>query len=1086
MKNTKRILIFIGAVVLLASMVFATVSAAATDSVIAGADTSYDEYLNMKLIVSHGFEQLANGHIYYLGNMKKSLGVANAGESFDSTKVGVVTPVNNFWQGVSSVYNSAFSGQFYMMDYNWNNPEGHTNDDGSKRPGDLYIQPWFGVLDDVEKTPQNGFVSEFDIAFFSEVVYVMTEKLDDEGNVVMVDKRDENGRIIYEIEVDEYGDVIYELAKDDQGFYIQVPETDSNGNIIYEKDENGDDIEDENGNKTPVYLYKKDADGNYIRDERGKLIPVYEPLKDSQGNPIPKYVCELDEEGNPKYEMDGEAVKTYSNGSPIPVKVSVKVPEMTYAMEDLLVPLTDENGKIVFNEDGSMKYLPEYEEIKDTEGNVVKVEKKDENGNVIYVKQLDANGEPIKVRKVDREKSGEFKGLNKSFGIGMYNTHTYNDGKIDLMHFSTNAATRTVTLHAGGKEVHTFRADEWEHISVSYDAETMLTTVYVGKDERKPVYEIKAIDQAENYNMAYVNVYPLQFRMGCQSTTGRVGIDNMLAYQGTTIHDPEHLTKMTDDEKFIYSSIDTLGNNEMSATNRLQAYNEIERNIISNYYDMAAGKNLFPRENPNYADLVKSIEIFLEYYNNSKPEGESRGVYDLLIDAVKTENVLAFQGLVNNVGSVERTFANSSEIITKINLADNFVTKSGEYIDFTSAVYLQANASLMQYKDNYNRDMASQQFITYMNVFKSSYEGGASAARLQAHYDVAAAIRDSISNPADLKGSDKTNLSNAINRFDGGIGVVGAAELIRLKTFEHNSSRFVGMMSLLSSTSNGDWANSDASARKLWELALDIINENMYDPEYEGFRAAKSVFDSANAYFWDVLQKEHLDVIRGKLDAFNDPSASYVYKAGICLFVENYINDNIKTIDVENKEIAAEIAKNQSYKAQLDTLKDDYKNLLLQNATKFINTMKYASEFNTYADLKPLYDEATEYYYAMDLVGEGMDDYVVKYEQIREYIIATERACELFLVASGALENETDDDKIYGLLVQCYSCYDDLDATYSGIKEAKTVYNAACDEYISTSNAINAEIEDTVKLVGAVRGNWDIDSIVAFFVNLFN
>ena len=882
MKNTKRILILMGAVLLLASMVFA-IAVSAADPVVSGADTTYDEYLNMKLIVTHGFESAANAHVYYLGKDKKTLSVANKGESKDETKVGLVVPVNNIWQGVSSVYNSEYSSQFYMIDYNWNDPEGHRNDDGSVRGGDLYIQPWFGILDDVERTPKNGFVAEFDIAFFSEVVYVMTEKLDEAGNVVMVEKRDDSGRIVYEIEVDEQGDVIYEHAVDADGYPIQAVETDADGNVIYEKDESGEDIVDEFGNKTPVYLYKKDADGNYILGSDGRKIPVYEPLTDNLGNPIPKYVCQLDENGNPMYEVknvvvDGETVEkiqTYENGNPIPVKVAVMVPEMTYAMEDQLIPMTDDKGNTLFNEDGSIRYLPEYVEEADENGVIVKVEKRDENGNIVYAKQLDANGNPIQVRKIDTEKSGEFLGLDKSFGIGMYNTHTLNDGKIDLMSFSTNAVNRTVTLKAGSKDVYTFHADEWAHITVSYDAETMLTTVYVGREERVPVYTIKASAKIPNRNNVIDNVYPLQFRMGCSACTGRVGVDNFLAYQGTTIHDPEYITKMTADEKFIYSGVETLGNPDATATNRFQAFEEMSMNLISNYYDMNSGKYLFTRENANYDSLVKSVEIFLEYYNNAVPEGGSVGVYDALVSAVKIENGIKFRNLVDNIGTVERTFANASEISTKISLAENFLTKSGEYVDFTSDVYTQANVDLLRYKDNLARDTASQQFIVYMNVFKSSYEGGASAARLQAHYEVAAALRDSISNPADLKSdADKTNLNSAIARFDGNTSTKGAAEIIRLKTIEHNSSRFVGMMSLLTSTSNGDWANSDESARKLWELALEILNENMYDPNYEGFVAAKAVYDSANAYFWELRQQEHLEVITGKLNAFNDESAS--------------------------------------------------------------------------------------------------------------------------------------------------------------------------------------------------------------------
>ena len=213
---------------------------------------------------------------------------------------------------------------------------------------------------------------------------------------------------------------------------------------------------------------------------------------------------------------------------------------------------------------------------------------------------------------------------------------------------------------------------------------------------------------------------------------------------------------------------------------------------------------------------------------------------------------------------------------------------------------------------------------------------------------------------------------------------------------------------------------------------------------------------------------------------------SYIDKAGITTYVDLHIEANGMDFDPNNAELNREIERNETYKAQLPIIQGDYKNILTQNTTKFVNTMKKANEYITYAELKPLFDEATEYYYSMDITGEGIDAYLESYEALRQKINKTEADCDMFIYCATELKTETDADKIFVLLSEAKKCTAGLDDTYEGITEAKANYNTAYNAYVDNANTINAEVAETLNVAASVRGNWDFDAIVAFVKDLLN
>ena len=199
------------------------------------------------------------------------------------------------------------------------------------------------------------------------------------------------------------------------------------------------------------------------------------------------------------------------------------------------------------------------------------------------------------------------------------------------------------------------------------------------------------------------------------------------------------------------------------------------------------------------------------------------------------------------------------------------------------------------------------------------------------------------------------------------------------------------------------------------------------------------------------------------------------------------LSDEVKSLYAEaNAELNREIERNETYKAQLPIIEGDYKNLLTQNTTKFVNTMKKAAEYVSYADLKPLYDEATEYYYSMDLVGDDINVYLESYELLRQKMNKIEDSCDTFIYCANELKSETDRDVVFALLSEAKSCMAGLDDSYEGIGVAKAAYNDAYAKYTANAESINSQLEETLNVAASVRGNWDFDAIVSFVKNLFN
>ncbi len=1050
MKNTKKLLILFSAILVLVATVFSAVVSAST--VTSGAGTSIDEYTSKKVTAYFSFED------------------DTAVELVRGT--GGIYPTSNSRPASNDIYTKEFSMHYFGIDY-YNNfgPNFHS-----------YAEPTVGDLDNVEETPANGYVAEFDVAFFNKTIndivivkdkkqldvsfnrqdYLYVYALDENGEY----KLDENGKYTFVQETDADGNLVFEP--------IYVPKTDEKNNVIYKAVFNGDKIVDAVPELTGTQAFY-DEDSLILYDG-----PLY--IKNTDGSY--QMVCDIPSFPLQEVEIDGVKVKQYVR---------------TVSKKTIDTALADSTNVAGAAEDGEtpkyLLYVP------------------------VYKKQLDAEGNPIKVNKTFQ---GEFDGVGGGFSVQMQNDPaTQNKGVVNLFKFDTNKTDKTVVLSISGTnkanipesdKTHTFGANQWLHVTVQYDAQTMLTHIYVGKDDstfisgngeelvgRRLVGTLETQGINKEAGDIKIPIYPLTFRLGSSSQTGEVGLDNFIGYQGTTVHNPTYLTKLASYQQYLYVA-DALANEESVATDRYQSYlflksdANMQKVYTGAHYGVDANGEEIRAENISAEDKAKldaARSTYKAFYNDEMDKSKD-GVYDALIVSVKARNVEAYKEYVDLAVEIPRLIDNVETRKLRVSLAEKFVADAGSLIDTGDAVFIECRAKLAAIKATLDGDAAAYEFVRLMNIFDNSVAYGASLSRLQAHFNNASSYRDSITDYADLEGIEESAasynaLKAAVESYD------SAASVMVDKTREINSVRFVSIINIMKQKTTGMWANDGEEVEDLWYRAYQILVSGEYNEDHDGFANAKVVFDLAHNYFWNALQEENIALLTSKLDSYNElPIDDYIGKAGICTYVDRFFEFNEIDIDLDNEDIKSIKARNESYKLQLETIVGDYKNLLVQNTTKFINVMQLAAQYSTYEELKPLFDEATSYYYTMNISGDGINECVEQYNVLAASMKAIEADSSMFVaIVNGemgytSLASITDKAELYRSLTACYACLRNLDLTYEGAAEAKAIYDAEYAEYTNEINVLNNQVDEAGNVSFAVRGNWDIDSIVAFVKNIIN
>jgi len=263
-----------------------------------------------------------------------------------------------------------------------------------------------------------------------------------------------------------------------------------------------------------------------------------------------------------------------------------------------------------------------------------------------------------------------------------------------------------------------------------------------------------------------------------------------------------------------------------------------------------------------------------------------------------------------------------------------------------------------------------------------------------------------------------------------------------------------------------------------------IVDTNNYDPEYEGVSDALALYNVLNKPFYDLLMEAHYAVIKEQFDKY-PLTESYIGRAGICKYVENYIE--INNVDMTSETGKYYLYLLDVYKKELDIYREDFVAVLEANTKAFIGTVNKMSSYVTYNELKPLYDEAIEkYYYNMNVDAPETQAAIAQFEIYEAKLQKIEEDSAMFIGYTKTLSTSTRKAQVYRALVNCGMYVDGLDEGVEGVSSAISAYEKKLAAYNEEIATVNGDVSNTVDIVCSVRSNSIAATVLAVVKSLFN
>ncbi len=701
-------------------------------------------------------------------------------------------------------------------------------------------------------------------------------------------------------------------------------------------------------------------------------------------------------------------------------------------------------------------------------------------------------------------------GEMSSFDIQILNHSSLSQGSISVAKYSATDGVATITGISGqGNKVDspvTVTSDRggWLHVTVLYNPKAAADEqlcVYVNKAqvdregavERTLIYKSDNLCDATDKDKKWCNgelaVYPLHTRLGNQgATSGSFSLDNFLFYQGVAVCDPEYMSTLSDEELFE-KYVDVLDSDTPTNLQKFKAYETIASDYI-----------------PLFADSTDAEILALIARYESFVENKFSGIYE----AAKKENAAKLRQKVDDLVVFGRGLANIYDRESALGIVDSFIDEVASLIyigdertEAETDPYLTAMADYEAYSQYILWDKDIRSFKNRMDRFAVSAEFNSSDA-MQRHYNEAYAL---IASVEQLYVGDGTGFELYLDFAE--IDAIKAAKdaydaagpELEGAISKTNSRRFIDLMKLLDGTTRTDWDADTGRMRNLWYLARGIIlnADQPCDESVEGFAGSKEFYLRLDAFFWAKLQDEHVALLTEKLDTFDASGATYIDKAGVCTFVDNYIERNYGDIEHTDSRIKNIKSRNELYKTQLDQLNVDYSALLYQQTLEFKYKMDEITTLKGYAALKAAFDQATKFYYAMNVAVNGLGDAsevtneelkiaMARYEELSKWLTKVETMSTVFIDLMKEFPSSKDKDALYAALSVCYGCEEFLDVTFEyteddvtyKVSDYKGRYDAAKSSYVSGTATANRESSAALDIVCATRAFGGIGNLLKY------
>ena len=261
-------------------------------------------------------------------------------------------------------------------------------------------------------------------------------------------------------------------------------------------------------------------------------------------------------------------------------------------------------------------------------------------------------------------------------------------------------------------------------------------------------------------------------------------------------------------------------------------------------------------------------------------------------------------------------------------------------------------------------------------------------------------------------------------------------------------------------------------------LVRSFLAEDFYDENYEGFQQALEDFQPANNYFYGMLQKEDAAFLKAQIEAY-DRADTYIAKLGVYTYIQKYLRS--ADIDPENEDIIYYISEVEKRKNTLADEEENYKAILQENTTLFIEIVGTLNYDSKYVEILAIYDKGLDYYYAMNIDTEEAKAAIATFEEYAEFLKECENNADLFIANVAKISTVRNENDLFKTLVQCAEnveythkildgiAADNYDGLYGQCKNAILTYEAVLNAYNEGVANINGIVDSVNDVIAATR-----------------
>ncbi len=599
-------------------------------------------------------------------------------------------------------------------------------------------------------------------------------------------------------------------------------------------------------------------------------------------------------------------------------------------------------------------------------------------------------------------------------------------------------------------------AGEWLHITCIYNPIDFTFSLYC-EYEHLGTYPANYYWNGSYTTMTYV-LYSARFN--ARSTdNAEWSIDNVQIYQGTSLRDLSFFD-MTDDEAFSYYT-DYLLDESKNIGDRNFAYHQAEE-LLEKYWSWTDKDNGVGDYLTDDETVRAMVDAYLGFVDNSFGDFERQ---------LRLHYRDSFVALVDELAKCKRGSDEASINERDIKLADivSLLSEAGANIEKDEA-FSNANSLYSQLQ----RELAVDKSIVEFSFNVGRLDLVESLFGYEKYYNRATECLANV----DLELLTAPGYEKFASDYEKYLNVM---VLIENMQREANSKKIVACYDLISIYPEEEWIENYEYMNAYVEMIRATIAEGYYSPSYPRTSDVIREFKYMDSYFYEVLQQMHIDELTARLE-FIASSDAYIDKMGACAYITRYIESN--DIDRSNATLSLLISRYESVVAELELREEDYEAVLQQNAYYFINLVEKMRIADGYLAKKVIYDEAQNYAFALNATVEGVDEALRIYDEHTLVFESAQKAADGLLAGVAILmsdETDTADEK-FAALVDCYGYSLEADVAIEGVAEALEVYEAQRAAFDAEAAANNAVISTSGAVMGSVRANCGVKSVVAVIV----